>query len=493
MPLIDVTNWAKRNIWRHPAGHLAVRPGLRRLATPDSGRRWVGGFSVQNPWTLDVWHYIADVDDDGRDLVVRILDDDLAEWQAFNTGVDAIPRGFSHGVVEGEIVIGSPDMPTLWGIVGSGLTVATKVASDNPSTTAINVPRGIVSQFLNRIVIGNGNSLFISDPVAVTGGSPRTFVGQNQNQRPGVIFGIHEGANGQLVVVTSAGVFGLDSSAFTLQIVGPGSTDWRLLHHHEAYSYDSSCNVRGRVFALTRRGFSLVDVESDNETPLSDPLQPRLWGPRVASLDWRTSRLFGAEDGPVVAEDDLAAMVDLSTDLLSWWGCDVGDTYRVRGTLRDVDGATMLLAEDGIYAIAGNVDGGQLLASAAATQPTGVLAGILASSPEDNTTVRRLQASAAVGGVGTINMAVRGSAGTPFPSTTPPADTRALVIGSSSWGDSAIYEPTPLGTVRLDHDYNSDDVAVEVAVSVPSARVGGLVLVNDSASAPKRSVHRGPP
>ena len=56
------------------------------------------------------------------------------------------------------------------------------------------------------IVIADGASLYISDPVAITGGSPRTFVAQNQNQRPGLIVGVHEGANGQLVVVTSAGV-----------------------------------------------------------------------------------------------------------------------------------------------------------------------------------------------------------------------------------------------------------------------------------------------
>ena len=68
-----------------------------------------------------------------------------------------------------------------------------------------------------------------------------------------------------------------------------------------------------------------------------------------------------------------------------------------------------------------------------------------------------------------------------------------MVIGTSSWGDAGIYQPTPLATVRDDTDYNTDDVAVEVALSVPDARVGGLLLINNSDSAPKRSVHRGPP
>jgi len=494
MSLIDVTGFAKRNMWRQPAGHLSVRPGLRRMTTPAVGRKWVAGFSVQNPWTLEVWHYIADVTTAGADLKVLILDENFAVWQSFDTGTNSIPRGFSHGVVEGEIMIGSPDMPTLWGIVGSGIQLAQKVASDNPSTTAIEVPRGIVSAVLNRIVIADGASLFISDPVAVTGGSPQTFVGQNQNQRPGVVFGIHEGAGGNVVVVTSAGVYSLDPSAFAVQVVGSNGTDWRMVSHAEAASYDSSCNVDGRIYALTKRGYALVDTETSEEVTLDDPMQPRLFGPRIASLDWRAARIYAGEDGPIVAITDYADLTDLASGLRSWWGCDVGSTFNVRGALKDSDGATMLLCEDGVYAIGGNVDGGQLLSSAAGTQGKGVLAGIIPTGPDDNTTVRRMQASASVGGVGTIQMAVRGSAGTPFPSSTPPADSRSMVIDTSSWGASGvIYQPTPLATVRDDTDYNTDDLAVEVAVSVPDARVGGLLLINNSDSAPKRSVHRGPP
>lgn len=491
MTTIDVSKWAKRNVWRTPDGMLCVRPGLRRLATPTG--KFVGGFSVQNPWTLEVWHYVAETASDGTGLRVRILDEDFVEWQSITMGVDGVPRGFSHGVVEGEIMIGAVGMPTLWGYVGGHLQVATKVASANPGTTAINVPRGIVAAVTNRIVIADGASIFVSDPVAVTGGSPRTFVAQNQNQRPGVVFGLHEGAGDSLVAVTSAGVYALDSAAFAVQIVGSNGTPWRMVNSHQAHSYDSSRNVRGRIYGLTRRGYSLIDTETDAEVMLSDPTQPRRFGERVGSLDWRTARMYAGEDGPVIADGDLAHMSDLAFGLGSWWGCNVAATFRVRGTLTDHDGATMLLCEDGIYAIGGNVDGEQLLSTEAATQPRAVLAGVLPGDPEDNTTIRRLVFSAALGGVGTIEAAVRGEALSPVPSATPAADTRALIVGTSSWGDTAIYEPVPLASVRLDANYNTDDVAVEVTANLPSTRLGSIVNLDTSASAPKRSPNRGAP
>jgi hypothetical protein len=502
--IVDVGAWAKRNIYRQPSGSLAVRPALRRLLKPAAGRKFVAGFSVVNQWTLDVWHYVADVGVDDTNLLVRVFDEDFSEFQAFDTGVDARPRGFSHGLVEGELMIGGDNMPTLWGLVGSGLTFATAVPSDNPNTTAIPVPRGIVGSCLNRIIIGSGNSLFVSDPVAVTGGSPRTFVAANQNNRPGVVFGIHEGANGNLVVVTSAGVYSLDPSAFAVQVVGSNGTDWRLVNHAEAFSYDSSCNVRGRIYGLTQRGMALIDVEGDAEVFLDDPMTPRRFGPRVSELDWRAARIYASDTGPLVASRALVNVGDVASGLRSWWDCKVElasssvQSFAVVGTLRDLDGSTMVLSEDGIYAVGGNMDGEQLLSTTVggANQPRGVLVGIVPTGPDDNTTIRQMQFSAALGGSteGTIEGAVRGAPGIAFPSSTPPADTRSLIVDTSSWGASGVvYQPTPMQTVRMDLNYNSDDVAIEITANLPDTRIGPLMVVNPSDSAPKRTVHRGPP
>lgn len=495
---IDARAWSKRNIARRASGEVAVRPGLRRMATPTAGRRWVGGFSVVSPWSLEVWHYVADVDTAGAGLIVRILDEDFVQWQAFTTGVDAIPRGFSHAVVEGELLIGSPDMPTLYGLVGSGIGLAAKVASVNPSTTALAIPRGVVTHWNNRAVLCDGANMYVSDGVSITTGTVRTFVGQNINQRPGVIFGVHEGAGGLMVVVTSAGVYGLDGAAAAVAIVGNSGTDWRMLHHAQAFSYDSSCVVRGRVYALTSRGYALVDVENDREELLDEPLCPRRFGARISSLDWRTARMLPGDDGPLVAAADQLSVHDLASPspMRSWWSCGVNATWRVRGVLRDVDGGVMLLAEDGIYAIGGNVDGGQLLSSEAATQPKGIFCGEIPASPAESPTARDVQASAALGGVGNIVISVRGDTGM-VAAPTPAADNRSLVIGTSSWGGVApngaavVYQPTPLASARWQGDMASDDITVEFGAEYPDTRIRPVLDDGNSKSAPRRPVGRG--
>lgn len=491
MTLIDVRPWTKRNVWRRPTGDLCARPGLRRLSTL-SGRRTVAGHSVANPWTFEVWHYVADVDADGRDLTVRIYDEDFVEWQAFKTGVDGIPRGFSVAVVDQEVLVCSPDMPTLYGLVGSGLILATKVDSDNPNTTALPIPRGVAATICNRAVIADGSTLYISDPTAITGGTVRTFVGQNVNARPGVVFGVHEGAGGALVAVTSAGVYVLDSAAFAVGIVGSNGADWRLANHHQTYSYDSSCAVRGRIYALTQRGYALVDVENDEEMLLDDPLMPRRYGPRVTSNDWRTARLYSGDDGPIVADGKLLNVANLVDGLKSWWDSTVDEGFTVRGVLRDQDGGMLLLSEDGVYQIGGNYDG-IFTTGSAGTETRAVLAGPVPSPPQINQTLRSASWRVGIGGDGEVTFAVRGQQ---VVSGTPPADSRGVVVEVNSWGDADIvYQPTPLS--RLDEsvnfDFNSGDLTMELTTTVQNARLGESLEYQISESAVARKTDRGAP
>ena len=501
MTVIDLKDWTKRNVWINGSGELCVRPGFRRIATPTAGRRWVGGFSVQNPWTLEVWHYIADVSTAGLDLVVRVFDDDFVEWQAIQTGVDVVPRGFSFGVVEGEIMIGSPDMPTLWGYVGGALTLATKVASDNPGTTAINVPRGIVCSVLNRICIADGASLFVSDPVAVTGGSPRTFVAQNQNQRPGTIFGLHEGAGGNLVCATSAGVYSLDPAAFALQIVGSNGTDWRLVSRTETYSYDSTCNVRGRIYGLTRRGFALIDVEGAPEVPLDEPPVPLGLVRSFQSPDWRGSRLYAGDDGPIVADDGLAsggggpALHFISDEVRSWWVAGYPNRAIMRGVLRDLDGDVMVLGEAGAELITGNIDMEKPLTGNSSGIGSTLFARI-GSDPDDNPNVRHLVWAVSSRGGQTVFCGVRGAlqkaqvSGTTTGTIT--ADTRGIIVGTTSWGASGVwYQDAPMGTIRFDADFPSTDLTIDLNATGGGARLGERLSIEISKSAPKRTPTRG--
>lgn len=488
---IDLRPFSKRNIWPTASGDLAVRPGLRKVLTPTTllgiARVIVGGFSVPNSYAGEVWHYIFHVATSGtKDLKLTIVDENATIFQEFSIASDVIPRVITHAVVEGEIVIASPDFPTLWGLVGSSVTLATKVASDNPSTTAIDIPRGICTAWNNRVVIADGTSLFFSDPVAATGGSPRTFVAENQNQRPAPVYGIHEGAGGNLIVVTARGVYGLDSSAAAVGIIGSNGSDWRMLNHAETWSYGSSCVVRGRVYALTKRGYMLVDTENDNEEEINDPVQPRYFGPRIASDDFRNASMLAMDAGPCVSFGTSLSVHDLARQTRSWWTTGITTTWSVVGVLKDLDGTEMLLCSDGVYMIGGNFDGDGTM-TPAATQPKGVFCGLVPTSPANSPTVRQTHQGGALGGAGLLYFAVRGD----VQSDVAPADLRGLIEGTDTWGASKVWLTTPVQSRALDFNINSDDLGIEVATDYAATRVASTIEIEFSKSAPRRKTDRG--
>ena len=349
-------------------------------------------------------------------------------------------------------------------MVGSGAYLAEKVDSVNPGTTAIDVPRGIVTAWNNRFVIANGQSIFFSDLIAETGGDPRTFVVENQNSIQSTVFGLHVAAGGQLVVVTSGGVYGLDSGQAAVQVVAAGSTAWQKLHHHEATSLESSCVVNGRVWALTRRGYMLVDTENDQEVALDQALQPRYWAPRYALQDYRPARMYGGELGPIVSVDTFNGthMHDLAHDLRSWWNSNPAQaSWKVRGVLRGPDGVQMLMTQNSVLRMFGNFDGTAAISGAETIQPFGVLAGIMPTRPYDSPTVREIRVSA------------------------------ALCSATGSLGAHVAVRGDNQDAVAMDYDRNTDDVGIEFAVDEPSTRllpVADLIL---SDSAPTRKTGRG--
>ncbi len=487
----DSSQWAMVNMWRHASGERCVRPGLRRVYTPSS-RELVGGFSIPNVGTGEMWHYVWDVASSGnRDVKLRILDEDFVEFQVFPYGADVEPRGLSYANVQGFLLLGSPDLPTLWAGVGSGARLASAVASQSLSTVVDPVPRGIITTWAtNRAVICNSQGMFIGDPITFTFGDIRSFIGENQSQRAGAIYGVHEGAGGMLVAVTSAGVYGMDSSQSIGIPVGP----WRLLSHAESQSYDSSCVVDGRIYVLTKDGYMLADVEDGAEIGLTEPYMPRAYGPRVSLEDYRAGVLIGGEHGPICAVEDqnVAHFTDLRTEIGSFWRSAHSPTdFRVRGILKDVDGSDMLLCSNGVFRVGGDFDGEIALSSGVATQPKGFVFALAPSSPSSNNLVRAIHVGADVGAGGSHFAAVRGHALPDASGATGISDEDGITIGTDSWGTATKrYTTSSLQAVKFLASEASarptDDVAVEVGASVCLTRIQPVVEVDITASAPLR-------
>lgn len=477
----SLNDFAKRDTWTTADGQLCVRPGLRQVYAAPAGTVIIGAFSVRNDFADEVLHYVVAYDSTNFLVRFLILDENFATFQDFRISVTARPRVVTYVVVEGQILVCSPDFPTLWGQVGSGLIIANAVASINTTTTALDVPRGIACKFSNRAAIANGRSLFISDPVAPTGGDLRTFVVENQNGRQGVIYGMHEGVGGALVCVTSQGTQALPVDAAAVQIVGSNGTAWQDLSHLSAYHYRSSVAHRGRVWCLTPRGLALCDVEDGDEVYPSDPIMPRLYGARAHVDDYRRCFAVGTDTGPALFSPDLAlvARTDIEREVLSWWGI----TVDLVGTLHDVDGTELLVTTAGAYRVCGDFDGTTALTSETAI-PAGVLAGRVATPPAQASTVRHVDVAAQADGSNRVDTALRGQQS----GGVPDVNTAGLVIGTSAWGDSRIWQPTPIagmqGVFGDDDSTASRDVTVEVRVQGGGALVvdNGSISLSDSAT-----------
>lgn len=493
MPAVDLTTWAKSNVWRLPSGEMCARPGLRLIYSND--RELVGGFTIRQASTGEVWHYVfdVDVDDPPRDLTMRILDEEFVEFQDFAYGLSVRPRGISHAAVFDEVLIGSPDIPTVWQVLGSGARYATKQDSVSGST-AIDVPRGIWTSWNNRAVCCTDRVMSVSDPVSVGGGTIRSFIGENQNQRPGAVFGSHEGARGMLVLCTSEGVYALDSAASAVGVVGSNGAAWRKLSDLKSASYDSSCIVDGRVFALTKDGYALADVEDGDEERLTEPYQPRAFGPRVSMDDYRRAALLPGEHGPICAAETLNAahFSDLLTGIASWWRSSYAPTdFVVRGILEDADGADLLLCKNGVFRVTGDFDGDAGLTSGVSTQPKAFFFGQIPGAPSQNRLVRHVHVGADVGAGGNLYAAVRGKALPSSSGTAGISDPEGLTIGTDVWGSSTKRHTTSsLQSVRFDFGEAAaaatDDVAVEVGANVCLTRIQPIVEVDYSESAERR-------
>jgi hypothetical protein len=491
MPVLDLSPWAKRNVWRMPSGELCVRPGLRQLHV--SSGVFVGGFSVARAHAQEVYHYLFEVDaSPPRNLRVRVTDALFEDRFAMALGLDVVPRVITHSVVEDQLYIASPDFPPLYGLVGNRVRYAVSVPSVLSTASVLPPPRGVCCSWANRNVVADGPSIFVSDPIAATGGDARTFLAANQNNRPSPVYGLHEGAGGALLAVTADGVYALDVESAAAGVVGATGTGWRMLNHLRTQSYGSSCVIRGRLYVLTKDGWALGDVEDGPEQVLVEPLVARAFAARFALDDHRECKIHSGEHGPIVSAPLLGAthMFDLKSGLGSWWTYDEDwdDSLVVVGILRDCDGGDLLITEDAIVRPSGNRDAGTAFVidgiAQGASSPVASVAGRLAVSPLDRARVVGLHVAAAACGPDTVRAAVRGLASDTLELGSPPD---GVVLGTSEWGTGR-YQPAPMQRARFQiTEEPVGEVDVEVSVAGGHTRfLGSLGIVLDEENAVRR-------
>lgn len=469
MTNFQTKGWDLRNAWPLNTGEIATREALVTLGFL-TNTTLLNCFTIRNQRTNVIWHITLD------DTKISVLDENFTILQVITHGV-GLPKGkvpFDCAIVEDELIITSPFLPTYWGIIGSGLILATKVASVNPNTTALNVPKGLCVGWSGRVVISDGQSMYFSDALA-----PRTFVAENTIDPPGgIIYGLHVNDGGALIIVTSTGVYALpeDAAASGQIVLGIFSK----LTDYGAIDYQTSAISHGRVYGLTKKGYRLIDDKGSSETLLDEDVMSRSGIPRISFEDYRAGKLFGSELGPIVSISGYIHMHDLATETKSWWaGFDssVGNTRRLdlQGLLYDNSGEMFFpTAYDG-YALAlyGNRDD----LYGANEQTVGVVAGRIMTPPEASPVIRDVEFS--TDSEETIEVFINNTSKTLTPSFSAP------IIGTTVWG-GAVYKEVPLKSRRVSFAIRGDEVVMELKTLEYPSRLPPIVDVQFRGPGKKR-------
>lgn len=459
MASVNVERFELHNMVRGPQG-LRTRKAFASLKTPTAGTAYVAGFTVESPFTSEPWHYLFEQSSTTSEVILRVVTEEFVEVYNQYLGKLGTRPVITAGVVDNQLMIGSPAFATpLYGVVGGGLVPAIKTASENPDTTAIDIPNGALCSYGGRIAIAQGNVVYFND--ARTNADPRTFVAENSLAVPGTIYDLFQGPDGALYLFTSDGVYTLPADA-----LGQGQTVQGFLGR-----VPGIVTSRPRNACATTRG--IIVLQRDHVLVLSGGESRRI---ELAALDdSRTltpvvevedARLFGevypTSKGFVVAFRGARSFylhVDLTTDSVSYWYSNAGSA--LVGTLRTRDGETLHLWTDRVVApvITGPTDHDGVAVKA-------YLAGHVPLAQGDNPVIRRVTLSVDNPGLG-ISSSVNGTSAT----TTTKVTSGELVIGTSTWSATTAFRPRVERTQRMTLNRRTVDAFVELGVQGGDVRV----------------------
>jgi len=462
---INVSGWARHNLWPLPSGEVAVRPGLRRTHAADlSGSSVPGGcFSVRTDTDDEVYHYRVRVQS-GVVYVDRL--DETYTAQNLLTWGTAVPEVVTYAVVGDQIVIASPGLPTLWGYVGGNLYEAKKKDGVNPDLTALEIPSGVCVGWAGRLVISTGLGLYFSDAVGPTApNAVRTFVSPNVLDPPGgAVMDLRVTSSGDLYAITTTGVYALSREASTAGQIVLGV--WRKVSDYSAPKRGCTTTSRGRVWGLTRAGVRLVDTADPYEIQLAEPRVSKTTSDPISTHDFRMQAyLYAGEDGVVVSmpQQKVICAFDEASQTFSWWsssGSGSVVSLDVMGTGADEFGRMLLFTSDQVLRPTGNQDQGN---------PTvyGTFLGRIPTSPGQSLIVREIQPASDTSGV------IVASIGGTQKTAAPPQS--GILLGTGDNGDT--WVTAPLRSRQLLFASRSDDHGVEVGASGCLSRVSESVDV----------------
>lgn len=494
MPAVDLSDLARferRNLWQPDGRTIAVRPGLRELASPTSGYVFIAGRSIKSTTSGELFHYVVEANTAADpNVYVRRFDEYWSQLESLRLDGLAEPPAVSFVPVGQEMLICGKNMPTVRCLLGGHMQLAERVESRNAlNTTAIpTVPRGIGTAWKARAVIAAAplqdaqGGLLFSDP-----GAPQTFVVQNYLTGPWAspVHGLHVSAQGALIVATETGCWAVPDGVVS---AGQRIVDDNIgqIADVAVYDYNQTCSVRDTVWALTRRGIRQVWPTEGPELLLSEQVMPRARGAAITSPDFRAGgRIIGGDIGPMVAYDGNLFLLDITTGHHGWWTAPNASDWNLRGVLHDFDGDELLLTEGGVYRLEGTMDGGLDAASEGGEVVSGYFAGRLQAGPEDGIAVNRVTGKTT--GHGTPFAAVNG-----YETAAQALPQEGAKEGVASWSDTSrrleqqgltqMRHPIPRAGAR-----RAGEAVLEYGTTIPGSRILPSVEVDIGGSSRRQT------
>lgn len=449
---------AFRNCALNSSNNLVVRPAYRSLKEADEGTEYVFGFSLKTPNTGEMTHYVGVRNITTNVITLHLFDEQLQSKTSLEIGVVADRRVIANAAVivspqtsSLEILITSPQFNALYGLLGGGITAAQKVASINPDTTAIDIPRGLCIGIDGRALIADGRQLFISDAK-----KPRTFTFINASGLDGQIYGLHALPQGNLAIVTDKQTYLLPSDAFFTgqQVLGI----FQPLADYRATDYLQTAVVDGHLFGLSRYG--IRDITNDlAELSVDDPVLPRRLVEPLPENDFRGWKMFEGERGPVICQDYGRHVCDFDVErgFFNWHEVADGYEMNVVGTLTEKEGHNLIITPEHILRQFGNTEfTGQ--------DVWGTFMGKLETPPTFSYVIREV--TTASDSLGSQKVSVRGEA-----TKTLATPQIGIVIGINTWGDSTNLETPAFRSRKSNWNVRSDEITVEVSHQYPGSRI----------------------
>lgn len=444
----------------------------------------VYAFSIESSITTEVYHYVV-----YNNGVLYCYNEEFQELWRLTISVnssnglpDASSGSFSHAVYQNQFVLNSEFLSgPVFGFVGGGVILATKVDSLNPDTTALDLLPGGVAVFGDRFVYSYQNQILISDPEAA-----RTITAANVISFEGKVLDMFQaGPNGNFYVCTTNGIYVLPADGLTGQQSYAGFISH--IRDYEGTQLRNMAYSKGTIFGLVDNG--VWDVNNSENIELVKNRRSRYISKAVGNfIDMRYGRIFSYENGFIISVGNTSLLVDIVNKFSTWITTATSNYTQmvedsIVGVLKTRDGKSIFASPTAIWEFSGNIAINDSLNmytnpncdyNYSGSNVIGIACKQLETPPDASPVIREMTVSA-----DNHNFSIKTYIKNSIISTTTLGALGGVIIGTSLWDNSGsiYFKERNMRSSRHKRAVRGDSLDIEVGVEGALSRLNSNVTI----------------